>query len=67
MILDGIMTDHVTHALDDLVVSIINYRTANLTIGCVASVLEYFEAYGGKRGHVVVVDNASGDSLVESQ
>lgn len=46
---------------DELVVSIINYRTADLTIACVASVLEDFEASGLQDAHVVVIDNASGD------
>ncbi|WP_234822646.1 glycosyltransferase family 2 protein [Palleronia aestuarii] len=44
----------------DLVVSVINYRTAEMTLACLRSVLEDF-AQSGIRGHVVVVDNASGD------
>lgn len=44
----------------DLAVSIINYRTGDLTLQCVASVLADF-AESGVAGHVVVVDNASGD------
>lgn len=46
---------------DDLVVSIINYKTADLTIACVESVLADFAGSPDLRGHVVVVDNASGD------
>jgi N-acetylglucosaminyl-diphospho-decaprenol L-rhamnosyltransferase len=45
-----------------LVVSIINYRTADLTIQAVASVLEDMR---GIDGQVVVVDNGSGDGSVE--
>ncbi|MBL3568904.1 glycosyl transferase [Rhodovulum sulfidophilum] len=41
-----------------LVVSIINYRTADMTLTCLASVLEDLD---GIDGHVVIVDNASGD------
>ncbi|MBL3551696.1 glycosyltransferase family 2 protein [Rhodovulum sulfidophilum] len=44
-----------THSL---VVSIINYRTADMTLTCLASVLEDLD---GIDGHVVIVDNASGD------
>ena len=44
----------------DLAVSVINYRTAGMTIACLQSVLEDFAA-SAIRGHVVVVDNASGD------
>lgn len=47
----------------ELVVSIINYRTAAMTINCVKSVLEDFD---GIKGHVVVVDNASGDGSAEA-
>jgi len=42
----------------DLVVSIINYRTPELTIACLRSVLD--DAPAGNAG-VVVIDNASGD------
>lgn len=42
----------------DLVISIINYRTAELTIGCVQSVLDNLP---GIDGHVTIVDNNSGD------
>ena len=38
--------------------SIINYRTGDLTIGCIASALK---ALGEIDGRIVVVDNASGD------
>lgn len=44
--------------IDELVVSIINFRTADLTIQCVCSVLEDMK---GINGHIVVVDNLSGD------
>lgn len=44
-----------------LVVSVINYRTPELTLSCVQSVL----AYGGETDlAVVVIDNASGDGSV---
>lgn len=46
----------------DLVISIINYRTAKMTIACVESALADLE---GIAGHVVVVDNASGDGSAE--
>lgn len=46
---------------DDIVVSIINYKTADLTIACVTSVLSDFAGSPDLRGHIVVVDNASGD------
>ncbi|WP_371158393.1 glycosyltransferase family 2 protein [Jannaschia sp. 2305UL9-9] len=46
---------------DEIVVSIINYRTGDLTLDCVASVLADFQASAITAGHVVVVDNASGD------
>ena len=47
----------------DLIVSIINYKTGQLTIDCVKSVLADFASDPSNpiRGHVVVVDNASGD------
>ena len=51
------MSEAVTQSLD-IVVSIINFRTAEMTISCVQSVLDDL---GDIRGHVVVVDNASGD------
>jgi GT2 family glycosyltransferase len=46
-----------------VLVSIINYRTADLTIRCIASVLEDLE---GHDGCVAVVDNASGDGSAEA-
>ncbi|WP_298976342.1 glycosyltransferase family 2 protein [uncultured Roseobacter sp.] len=46
----------------DIVVSIINFRTADLTLQCVASVLADM---GDINGHVVVVDNLSGDGSAE--
>lgn len=50
----------------DVVVSIINYRTAEMTIACVASVLKEFDRMASRRsGHVVVVDNASGEGSAE--
>jgi GT2 family glycosyltransferase len=51
-----------------LVVSIINYRTAEMTLDCVRSVLDDLRggADGGRiDGHVVVTDNASGDGSAE--
>lgn len=43
-----------------IAVSIINYRTADLTIACVESVLADI-AFSGVATEIVVVDNASGD------
>lgn len=51
----------VSQALD-IVVSIINFRTAEMTCACVQSVLEDL---GDIAGHVVVVDNASGDGSAD--
>lgn len=45
-----------------VVVSIINYRTAELTIRCVESVVADLE---GQDGRVAVVDNASGDGSAD--
>ncbi|WP_298845051.1 glycosyltransferase family 2 protein [uncultured Roseobacter sp.] len=45
-----------------IAVSIINYRTAALTLQCVRSVLD---VAGGLDVHVVVVDNCSGDGSAE--
>ena len=45
-----------------IVVSIINYRTAEMTIRCVQSVLDDL---AGIDGHVVIVDNQSGDGSAE--
>jgi N-acetylglucosaminyl-diphospho-decaprenol L-rhamnosyltransferase len=53
----------VTTAADARVlVSIINYRTAEMTIRCVGTVLSELE---GLTGTVVVVDNASGDGSAD--
>ena len=49
-----------------LTVSVINYRTAELTIACIRSVLDDLAATPGLSGHVVVVDNASGDGSAEA-
>ena len=46
----------------DLAISIINYRTAEMTLTCVRSVLADI---GALNVHVVVVDNASGDGSAE--
>lgn len=46
-----------------LVISIINYRTAEMTIAAVRSVLEDLDA---QEARVVIVDNASGDGSAES-
>jgi hypothetical protein len=46
-----------------IVFSIINYRTAQLTIDCVASVLPEIADVDGR---IVVVDNASGDGSAEA-
>jgi N-acetylglucosaminyl-diphospho-decaprenol L-rhamnosyltransferase len=46
----------------DIAVSIINFRTADLTINCVKSVLNAFEGVDGK---IIVVDNFSGDGSAE--
>ena len=45
-----------------LVVSIINYRTAEMTIRCIRSVLDDMQ---GIDAHVAVVDNLSGDGSAE--
>ena len=51
----------------DVLVSIINYKTADLTIACVASVLADFAQDPARpiNGRIVVVDNASGDGSAE--
>ncbi|MFN0241293.1 MAG: glycosyltransferase family 2 protein [Planctomycetota bacterium] len=46
-----------------LLVSIVNYRTPDLTIDCLRSLAAEVRALG--RTHVVVTDNASGDDSVE--
>ena len=45
-----------------LVVSIINFRTADLTLQCIRSVLDDFDTIDG---HIVVVDNNSGDGSAD--
>lgn len=47
----------------DLLVVVLNYRTANLTIECLRSLVP--EMASLPKTHVVVVDNASGDGSVE--
>lgn len=50
-------------------VSIINYRTAEMTIRCVESALADLDGVGGGDpidGHVVVVDNRSGDGSADA-
>lgn len=46
----------------DIVISIINFRTADLTVQCVTSVLADLE---GIDGHIVIVDNFSEDGSAE--
>jgi len=53
-----ILTDSIQKRNSRLGVSVINYRTAQLTIQCIASVLADF---GDTDGHICVVDNNSGD------
>ncbi|MEO0692506.1 MAG: hypothetical protein AAFY90_06500, partial [Pseudomonadota bacterium] len=48
-----------------LSVSIINYRTGDLTIACVQSVLEAAHGEAALDVHTVVVDNASGDGSAD--
>lgn len=45
----------------DLLVSIINYKTGQMTIDCVKSVLADLASSPSISGRIVVVDNASGD------
>lgn len=45
----------------DLAVSIVNYRTADLTLRCLATVIDALREVPDLAGRVVVVDNASGD------
>lgn len=47
----------------DIVISIINYRTADLTIACAQSVLDDMD---GIDAELVIVDNASGDGSDEA-
>lgn len=58
------MPDDTPSAPFDLVVSIINYRTAQMTLTCVQSVLADLAGFAGT-AHIVVVDNASGDGSAE--
>lgn len=51
--------------MNSLTVSIINYRTGPLTLQCVRTVLDDLAATAAIDGHVVVVDNASGDGSAE--
>ena len=46
-----------------LLVVVLNYRTAALTIDCLRSLVDEVAALPGS--HVVVTDNASGDDSVE--
>jgi hypothetical protein len=57
--------DSVNPVTDDLVISIINYKTAQLTISCLQSVLADMSDTGTLSIHVVIVDNASGDGSPE--
>jgi N-acetylglucosaminyl-diphospho-decaprenol L-rhamnosyltransferase len=52
----------------DILISVINYRTADLTLACAANALEEIAraAEQGIRGHLVVIDNASGDGSAET-
>lgn len=53
------------HAPLSVTVSIINYRTAEMTLDCVRSVLADLAATPGCEGQVVIVDNLSGDGSAE--
>ncbi len=46
----------------NLLVVVVNYRTADLTIDCLRSLKDEVESLAGT--HVVVMDNASGDDSV---
>lgn len=46
----------------EITISIINFRTADLTLQCVQSVLDDME---GINGHIVIVDNLSGDGSAQ--
>ena len=46
----------------DIAISIINYRTPELTIGCAGSVLDQID---GIDGEIVIVDNCSDDGSIE--
>jgi N-acetylglucosaminyl-diphospho-decaprenol L-rhamnosyltransferase len=49
----------------DILISIINFRTADLTIACAKSVLTDLEEAPHIKGLVVIVDNRSGDGSAE--
>ena len=50
-----------------IAISIINYRTRDLTLNCIQSVLADIDAFGTPgSAHVVVVDNASRDGSAEA-
>jgi N-acetylglucosaminyl-diphospho-decaprenol L-rhamnosyltransferase len=49
--------------IHDMVISIINYRTADMTIRCARTVLD---AIAGTDAHVVIVDNFSNDGSAEA-
>ena len=51
--------------LFDIVFSIINYRTGEMTIACVVSVLEDLLNSPGIHAHIAIVDNASGDGSAD--
>jgi N-acetylglucosaminyl-diphospho-decaprenol L-rhamnosyltransferase len=58
------MSDQIKqHCPTDLLVVIVNYRTPDLTIDCLRSLVHEVESLPGTR--VVVSDNASGDGSVE--
>lgn len=59
------MTSPIHLAKPDLVVSIINFRTADLTVACLRSVLDDLDRTDDLDGHVVVVDNCSSDGSAE--
>jgi N-acetylglucosaminyl-diphospho-decaprenol L-rhamnosyltransferase len=47
-------------------ISIINYRTAELTLACVRSVLADLDGPDSPDGRIVITDNASGDGSAET-
>ena len=63
MALSGTMTTMAGDRSKTLLVVIVNYRTAGLTIDCLRSLQSEVGALAGRR--VVVTDNASGDDSVE--
>lgn len=52
------------HLVVDLAIIIVNYRTADLTIGCLASLLDDPTLPEG--AHLMIVDGASGDGSAET-